>query len=130
MTLIIVFLCGMLFYLFNELEDECVRNNWKGKYSHILNVIESWSRKYHKDLIEPTKKWYYFGLYVPFYEERFAFSSTFLVWLTDGEHLFQLLKIVFICIGFASIGVWNGVLCLAGILFFGFIKELFIKTIQ
>lgn len=126
----IVILIGLLFYLFNELEDECVRNNWKGKYSHFLNIEQSWTRKYHRSLIEPTKKWYYFGLYVPFYEEAFPYSSTFLVWLTDGEHLFQLLKIVFICVGLSSISLLYGVLFFAGVLLFGIIKELFVKFIQ
>jgi hypothetical protein len=127
-----VFLCGLFFYLFNELEDECVRNTWNTKYKNLnkwLNQKTSWTNKYKEGLIPYKFKWYHFGIY-PKYEEKFIYSSTLLVWTTDGEHFFQFLKIVFICIGFASIGIWNGILCLAGILVFGLIKELFIKNIQ
>lgn len=33
--------------------------------------------------------WWYFGLYKPSREERFPYSSTILVWVTDGWHFFN-----------------------------------------
>ena len=33
--------------------------------------------------------WYYFGLYQPIRAEKFPYSSTMLVWVTDGWHFFN-----------------------------------------
>jgi len=128
----IIFICGVFFYLFNELEDECVRSTWNTKYEKLnswLNQKTSWTNKYKEGLLPYKFKWYHFGIY-PKYEEKFVYSSTFLVWITDGEHFFQLLKILAVIIGFTFISLPLGLMFLIGVLFFGFVKELFINTIQ
>jgi hypothetical protein len=53
----------------------------KRKQSHdqISHVLVGWK----------TKHWWYLGLKETAYPERFPFSSTILVFLTDGWHLFQ-----------------------------------------
>jgi hypothetical protein len=79
---------GLLYYLFNELEDECVRNTWK-KHTWFFNTNESWRNKWDEDDI--TK-------------ERFWGSSTIFVFVTDGEHMFQWLKNRMINLGFLIIG--------------------------
>lgn len=52
-----------------------------------------WVNKY--DFTKPgnTKHWWYLGLYKPKYPERFPFSTTALVFLTDKWHLSQFLML-------------------------------------
>jgi hypothetical protein len=52
-----------------------------------------WDKKY--DLTKPgnTKHWWYFGLYKPKFPERFPFSATALVFLTDKWHFNQFLML-------------------------------------
>jgi hypothetical protein len=40
-----------------------------------------------------TYPWYYLGLYKPQFKERFPFSSTILVWMTDPWHWFQMIML-------------------------------------
>lgn len=54
-----------------------------------LNKTESWQNKYSLPLSPNYKHWYYFGLLRTTYRERFIFSSTLLVILTNGWHLLQ-----------------------------------------
>lgn len=56
----------------------------------------TWKNKYKKDAtgeLIPTKNrrhhWWYFGLFRPVYVERFPFSTTWLVWLSDHWHLYK-----------------------------------------
>ena len=57
----------------------------------------SWTNKYAKDqdgnLIPYSKKWYYFGKKVA-YEEKFIFSSTLFVFVTDGFHLMKFIQLL------------------------------------
>ncbi len=128
----ILIIFGFLFYLFNELEDECVRSTWYIKHKKLniwLNHKTSWVNKYKSGLIPYKFKWYHFGIY-PKYEERFVYSSTLMVWITDGEHFFQLLKIVSIVLGICSIDVMLGIYFLIGVLIFSYLKEAFLKNIN
>jgi hypothetical protein len=61
--------------------------------SKFWNPLESWKFKWssmYPQKAEP--KWYYFG-YVPRYKERFTYSSTVFVFLTDAWHLFKALML-------------------------------------
>ena len=130
--ILLIFIFGALFYLFNELEDESVRNRWK-KHTSFLNTGESWKNKWALraggDTMPPEKKWYYFGI-LPAHKEKFPYSSTALVFLTDGEHLFQWLKKRSIDAGFLVLGWQYFVAWEIGTLVMGIIKEKFLKTIQ
>lgn len=58
----------------------------------------SWKNKWLLDdsgkLIPATKRpWYYLGLYLPKYEERFPYSSTCLVFLADAWHRYQFIML-------------------------------------
>jgi hypothetical protein len=52
-----------------------------------------WDKKY--DLTKPgeTKHWWYFGLYTPKFPEKFPFSATALVFLTDRWHFNQFMML-------------------------------------
>jgi len=54
---------------------------------------KSWVYKWKMPLKPSPKYWYYFGIY-PRYEEKFPYSSTVFVWLTDAWHLFKALMLV------------------------------------
>ena len=130
--LISIGLLGFLAYLFNELEDESVRNRWK-KHQNFLNTKSSYKNKWALDkdgnLLPSEKNWYYFGV-VPPYKERFPYSSTLLVFLTDGEHLFQFLKFRMLDIAFLIID-WRFLIAFeAGKFLSSFLKEKFLKYIQ
>lgn len=132
-TMALIALSGILFLLFNELEDESVRDNWK-KHKQFLNKKLSWKNKWKLNpegfVIENTKKhWYYFSI-DPKYVEKFYLSSTILVFLTDGEHLFQFFKKRFIELGFLLIGWEFAVAWAAGTMIMQFTKEKFIKFIS
>ncbi len=60
--------------------------------NHFWNKTESWHNKYHMPL-EKKSHWYYFGIIKPIYKESFPFSSTALVFLTDGWHLLQFISL-------------------------------------
>lgn len=53
---------------------------------------DSWMNKW--DTIWPVNfnHWWYFGFYTPQYKEKFMFSSTILVFLTDAWHFFEWVK--------------------------------------
>lgn len=63
------------------------KESWIFKWKHkkvkngeqVSRVLTGWR----------TKHWWYLGLKTTKYPERFPFSSTILVFLTDGWHLFQ-----------------------------------------
>lgn len=130
--LIYIAICGFVYYLFNELEDESIKNNWK-KNQQYLNTNISWKNKWKLDIrgdLQPTIKWWwYFGIY-PSHLERFFLSSTMLVFLTDGEHLFQFLKNRAIEVGFLLLGWQFAVAWIVGKLLMSFIKEKFLNWLQ
>ena len=119
--LLIGFGCALLYLIFNELEDESVRNNFK-KNKQFFNSNLSWKNKWYWNQFDervPLKKsWKYLWLFTPKYKERFYLSSTMFVFVTDGEHIFQFFKNRFITlIGFAfgwqlfiaiQLGLWVG----------------------
>ncbi len=116
--LIGVLACGFLFFKFNEYEDESVRNKWTGRWAW-LNQRGSWQKKWKvvdNSTIQfiPTyfkigrfripKQWWYFGVY-PINVEKFTYSSTIFVFLTDPEHMFQFIKLRWIEIGLVFAGL-------------------------
>ena len=48
-----------------------------------------WQNKYNMTKPSTTKHWWYFGLYKPKFPEKFPFSTTVLVFLTDRWHRWQ-----------------------------------------
>lgn len=64
----------------------------KGKMDAIVDEeIKSvdWQNKYNFTKPNTTKHWWYLGLYKPTYPEKFPFSTTVLVFLTDRWHRWQ-----------------------------------------
>ena len=151
---------GYSFIMFREFEDESARNNWtkpfkfwKWNFSvHWLNTGTGWADKWEFDdndelipIVEDKTfkikiwkwviidkkyyKWWYFGV-TPEHKEKFPYSSTILVPLTDGEHTFQKMQLNSI---FGAFFVWNwiaGVSMVIGIYTFTFMKEKFFKKIH
>ena len=86
----LVFILLIAFALFKSLQDNEVRNG---------NNRRTWKQKYYMPLTKGIH-WYYFGLYTPIYKERFMYSSTILVSLTDNWHLYGSLRdLSLICAG-------------------------------
>lgn len=72
--------------------DTSWRNKWKldDFFEEPISVSRITSKRHH---------WWYLGLHTPKYVERFPFSSTLLVFLTDGWHLLKTWMILCFCIG-------------------------------
>jgi hypothetical protein len=71
--------------------------DWKNKYKRIKNVLQP-----------SLNHWWYFRLHKPAYQEKFIFSSTLLVFLTDKWHLWQFLMLrsfYFIIVSLMIIGL-------------------------
>lgn len=67
----------------------------KGRMDYIADSGEKgkeWKNKYKLidgKLQPPTNQWWYLNLYKPKYQEKFPFSTTVLVFLTDRWHWWQ-----------------------------------------
>jgi hypothetical protein len=132
MVYIIVVLLSILYMFFKELEEESHHNTFTGKHANWLNNRTSWINKWAVDdngfAIPYKKKWYHFN--IPHrYEERFPFSSTILVGLTDGEHFFQLLQIISLFCIISLFSFYGALSYLSGVLILGFLKESLLKDI-
>jgi len=90
----------LLLAIFNALMDWSSEGLFESDY---WNKNQGWWRKYkiipitidtiiNKNIsfYEYKNKWYHFG-FAPRYEEKFIYSTTILVFLTDGWHLLQFL---------------------------------------
>lgn len=100
--LILLFIASFCFRYFRELEDETVRKperNW----AFFPNSEQGWTAKWKYPLQDYARKWYHLGI-KPKHAERFPYSSTLLVWLTDAEHFYQFVQTIsLVCIvGFAT----------------------------
>lgn len=116
-----ILICAYLYQYADELQDRSVNSHWTlrdwwvGVFSlEFLNKDVSWRLKWkNRD---------------PKQGERFFGSSTFLVWLTDGEHLFQFIKQLIIAVmitlmAFLVITWWLGVVFMVGVYLQGFTKK-------
>ena len=84
-TVLIIIALAFLYQYLDELQDRSVNSHWTLKDFYVkllslefLNKDVSWRLKWKNR--DPNEGPRFFG------------STTFLVWLTDGEHLFQFLK--------------------------------------
>ncbi len=152
--LIGICLSGFLFFKFNQFEDESVRNNWTGRWEW-LNQRGSWKNKWKVvdgstlqflpayfrinvfgRIIRLPKQWWYFGIY-PVNVERFTYSSTLFVFLTDPEHMFQFIKMRYIEIGLVLAGFltafpwwWMPLSWWIGVRIFALTKEKWLNRIN
>lgn len=67
-----------------------------------------WHLKYDFTKPSTTKHWWYFGLYTPTFPEKFPFSATALVFLTDKWHRAQffMLKSFYLAISLCMSDSW------------------------
>jgi len=130
MELLVILVAGFLFMFFNELEDECISNNWKGKYEK-WNTKNSWKGKWKLDKdgnpLPYEKKWYHFGVPMP-KAERYPYGSTLFVGFSDAEHFFQMMKVLSVCLGFAVYGFWPAASFFVGHILLGVAKETVFKS--
>jgi len=86
LDIILIFLFLLLASQFKALMDY---------YAHNPNKEEDWMDKWDTETGElvPLEKApkYYLGLHKPIFKEFFPYSSTILVFITDGWHFFQFL---------------------------------------
>ena len=71
-----------------------------------------WHLKYDFTKPSTTKHWWYFGFYTPTFPEKFPFSTTILVFLTDRWHRAQffMLKAFYLAIGLCMSDSWITIL--------------------
>lgn len=92
-SIIIVFVVGFVFFaaIFNSLMDLSSENLFKKDWWNKDSWKNKWKLDSNGNPMPAMTYWWYFGLYKPEFQERFPYSSTALVFLTDGWHLFQFL---------------------------------------
>ena len=66
---------------------------WSDALSDEEIKENDWHNKYDFTKSGEFKHWWYFGLYKPKYPEKFPFSSTILVFITDRWHLSQFIML-------------------------------------
>ena len=89
-------IAAFAFRYFRELEDETVRkptHNWAFR----PNSNDGWTARWPYPLQDYEPRWYHFGIH-PKHKERFPYSSTLLVWLTDAEHFYQFVQTICIVV--------------------------------
>ena len=92
-TLILIALAGALNATYEILFTGFNQSIFKKLNPEFWNPLESWKFKWASPFPQPVEaRWYYFG-YLPRYKERFPYSSTALVFLTDAWHLFKALML-------------------------------------
>lgn len=105
----------------------CIAGFFKGvmDYEMYNHIFKTWLKKYKLEknkLIKDTKKyWYYLWIYTPKYKEKFVYSTTFLVFLTDRWHFFQFLFLRSIGLALTVPIYYLGALSLFNSLLIGFI---------
>ena len=73
------------------------------KLNDWWNPRKSWMLKYKPYMKYTKKHWWYLGLYKPTYDEKFAFSTTIFVTLTDAWHCFNFIHhLMFLTSGICS----------------------------
>ena len=102
MDIYVIILITILVGMVNALKDTSALGRFKRDW---WNKGRSWKRKWklapsEQVAIKNTQRlWYYFGVYKPNYVEKFPYSSTILVSLTDGWHLLQQIQFSLIFLG-------------------------------
>jgi hypothetical protein len=102
-TIILTLICFIAAAYFkahmDAIDDLGIKSSeWKSKYQ-----LDDW---YNPVNTQSKNHWWYFGLYQPTYAEKFPFSSTALVFLTDRWHAYQMMTYRFMYLG-ASFGITN-----------------------
>lgn len=97
LEIIISFSSSFIFRYFRELEDEIARQNKHNKSLLPMRFGEHVNSgsfaKWTFPLTPYQKRWYHFGIH-PRHKERFPFSSTIFVFITDQEHFYQFIQTV------------------------------------
>jgi len=92
-SLILIALAGALNATYEILFTGFNQSIFKKLNPEFWNPLESWKFKWASPFPQPAEdKWYYFG-FLPRYKERFPYSSTVFVFLTDAWHLFKALML-------------------------------------
>lgn len=122
----LITLLAFLFRYFRELEDEIARGN-HSNYSLIPNSENASTAKWKYPLKPYQPKWYHFGFKCN-HAERFPFSSTWLVGITDAEHFYQAIQtvaIIVIVMLSTVVGVWwqTIIALILGLIIASFVKE-------
>lgn len=85
---------------FKKLDHEEWKNKW---YQKHVKSLEG----YTYQLVGLSKSpWYYFGWHTPKFKERFAYSSTILVFITDQWHAFKWLTFFYYELALSSVIVY------------------------
>ena len=92
-SLILIALAGALNATYEILFTGFNQSIFKKLNPEFWNPLESWKFKWASPFPQSVEdKWYYFG-FLPRYKERFPYSSTVFVFLTDAWHLFKALML-------------------------------------
>lgn len=109
--IIFLLLASFGFRYLRELEDRVLQGKDKNKSFLKKRPNEpnkAWYAKYDFPLQPFTSNWMYLWLIKPKYKERFPYSTTLFVFITDKEHTLQLIQLILLIlvVFFSSLLVW------------------------
>lgn len=107
-----ILLSFMMLHVYIVIVLLIIAGYYKGKMDAIAhsNLRQwDWEKKYDFTKDGNYNHWWYFGLYKPKFPERFPFSATMLVFVTDKWHRYQfiMLRAFYLAI---SIGITTNIL--------------------
>ena len=101
-SLILIAIAGMLNAAYEILYvgfNQSIFSKLNGKF---WNPLKSWENKWAEPFPQKMMPyWYYFKVY-PRYKEKFPYSSTVFVWLTDAWHVFKMCMLLCIMLAVVS----------------------------
>lgn len=100
-TLVLIALAGALNATYEILFVAYKYSIFKNLNPQYWDPKTSWIYKWKYPLAPAPKRWYYFG-FQPRHEERFPYSSTIFVGLTDAWHLFKAIMLGCLMIAIVS----------------------------
>lgn len=104
-------------------------NQYRRKYKSVPREIGGWVVAGQTSAIKAPDTWYY-RFFKLKYKEKFPFSATFLAFLTDGYHLFQLIWKALVIDSMAILTPWPWTVFLSGFSAFTFVFALFYKLLS
>ena len=119
LSLLFIFLFGIAEGAKDILSFRYSKSIFSNYNKNFWDPQASWINKYKKNKLNSSPNpWYYFGLYKPRYKEKFPYSTTFLVFLTDGWHLCKGFSLLFL---FLSLVLYSPLLSIWGDIWIYFI---------
>jgi hypothetical protein len=101
-SLFLMILAGICNAVMDKLQFNYDSSIFKNLNPLFWDPRVSWKNQWQQPMVPPYKYWWYFGLYVPRYQEHYIYSNTILVFTTDAWHLAKAFMLLWISLAIVS----------------------------